>query len=222
MERSHFHRFLLLFGEHEFLRSQRLHFLREVAQQQGEPPPIRPLLDAGLCIMSLRGSSRRAAAAFSRAFWGFCPREGLLLGYCDSVLGSFYLAKIMDLCVWVVKIFLLCCDDVDLNPGCNSWTSFTDAKAALWLLLERRGQLLGGVVRHERHRIDAAGASFCRSWMLPWSGTAKGDWSLAAFARPVPHRAGSLAAFARPEPSAHRGRTQAGPVSATWAGAGYR
>ena len=69
VERSHFHRFLLLFGEHEFLRSQRLHFLREVAQQQGEPPPIRPLLDAGLCIMSLRGSSRRAAAVCSRAFW---------------------------------------------------------------------------------------------------------------------------------------------------------
>ena len=31
---------------------------------------MRPILDAGLCIESSRGSSLRAAAVFSRAFWG--------------------------------------------------------------------------------------------------------------------------------------------------------
>ena len=66
--RFDFQGFLLLFREHDFLRPQRLHLLREVPSYE-ELHPLRPLLDAGLCIVSSRGSSRRAAAAFSRAFW---------------------------------------------------------------------------------------------------------------------------------------------------------
>ena len=50
---------------------------------------------------------------------------------------------------------------------------------------------------------------------LEWQ-SQKGDWSIAASARPVPHRAGSPDAFARPESLANRKRIQAGPVSATW------
>ena len=48
------------------------------------------------------------------------------------------------------------------------------------------------------------GSVVCRVGMLPGCGIARGDWSLAAFARPVPHRAGSLAAFARPGPGPSR------------------
>ena len=111
----------------------------------------------------------------------------------------------MELAVLEVEVFLLCSDDVGFDLGFDSmvplWVESFDVNGGAEVLLERRGS---------------------GSRRLPWSGPAGGYWSLAAIARPVPHRAGSIAAFARPEPLAHRKSFQAGPVSATWAGAGYR
>ena len=96
-------------------------------------------------------------------------------------------------------------------------------------------QLLDEFHRRERRRGGCSGTSRSAfgwsqsKWAaVHWRSDAALEWhcqgGLVArcVARPVPHRAGSLAAFARPEPSAHRRHTQAGPVSATWAGAGYR
>ena len=59
--------------------------------------------------------------------------------------------------------------------------------------------------------VEVPARGYCPGVALP-----RGDWSLASFARPVPHRAGSLAAFARLEPLAKADTIQAGPVSASW------
>ena len=104
----------------------------------------------------------------------------------------------------------------DLNPGCNSHAEFTDARAAPWLLLERRGQLLGGVVRREQRRIGVAGRLLSVMDAAQRWHCQRGTGRSLRFARPVPHRAGSLAAFARFEPWAKSEAIQAGPVSASW------
>ena len=57
------------------------------------------------------------------------------------MLGSFCFAKIVKLVVWVVEIFLLCCDDMGFG------------------LVLTPCRLVGGVFRRERRRKGAAGAS---------------------------------------------------------------
>ena len=62
-------------------------------------------------------------------------------------------------------------------------------------------RLCAGVLRraHWYKGVPGVVAVLARGY-CPGVALPKGDWSLAALARPVPHRAGSLAALARPEP----------------------
>ena len=120
VERFQFHGFCFCFVNKMFSNLSDFTFFAKLPSYEELHPPMRPLLDAGLCIESSRGSSRRAAAAISRAFcWGGSATR-ISSRWLRLPAGLFCLAKMVKFVVLVVEIFLLCCDDMGFGFGFDS------------------------------------------------------------------------------------------------------
>jgi hypothetical protein len=143
---------------------------------------MRPNVDAGLCIESSRGSSQRAAAAFSRASWGVFRKKdfsavaatpcGTLSPREDGEVRR--LGEETFLLCWNAKALALWSrwtwmtapwrcrtsgplagglQRLGLNPGCNSRTESYRRDQRHWgCCCERRGQLMGRVGRRTRQQ----------------------------------------------------------------------